>query len=174
MARIFITGSSAGLGLMAAQLLISQSHEVVLHRRNQERADAALAAAPGAVAAVTGDLARLSEMRSVAGQVNRFGRFDAVIHNAGVGYREARRIETEDGFPHVFAINVLAPYILTALIERPERLVYLSSGMHYGAGPLVRRRTHRAAPNFVVACGFACAKAAGYEADDFLAAAAGA
>jgi len=57
------------------------------------------------------------------------------IHNAGVGYREARRIETEDGFPHVFAINVLAPYILTALIERPERLVYLSSGMHYGAGP---------------------------------------
>jgi len=135
MARIFITGSSAGLGLMAAQLLISQSHEVVLHGRNQERANAALAAAPGAVAAVTGDLARLSEMRSVAGQVNRFGRFDAVIHNAGVGYREARRIETEDGFPHVFAINVLAPYILTALIERPERLVYLSSGMHYGAGP---------------------------------------
>jgi NAD(P)-dependent dehydrogenase (short-subunit alcohol dehydrogenase family) len=120
---------------MAAQLLISQSHEVVLHGRNQERADAALAAAPGAVAAVTGDLARLSEMRSVAGQVNRFGRFDAVIHNAGVGYREARRIETQDGFPHVFAINVLAPYILTALIERPERLVYLSSGMHYGAGP---------------------------------------
>jgi len=135
MARIFITGSSAGLGLMAAQLLISRSHEVVLHGRNQERADAALAAAPGAAAAVTGDLARLSEMRSVAGQVNRFGRFDAVIHNAGVGYREARRIETEDGFPHVFAINVLAPYILTALIERPERLVYLSSGMHYGAGP---------------------------------------
>jgi NAD(P)-dependent dehydrogenase (short-subunit alcohol dehydrogenase family) len=110
MARIFITGSSAGLGLMAAQLLISQSHEVVLHGRNQERADAALAAAPGAGAAVTGDLALLSEMRSVAGQVNRFGRFDAVIHNAGVGYREARRIETEDGFPHVFAINVLAPY----------------------------------------------------------------
>ena len=73
MARIFITGSLAGLGLMAAQLLISQSHEVVLHGRNQERADAALASAPGAGAAVTGDLARLSEMRSVAGQVNRFG-----------------------------------------------------------------------------------------------------
>ena len=35
--------------------------------------------------------------------------------------------------PHVFAINVLAPYVLTALIERPERLVYLSSGMHRGA-----------------------------------------
>jgi NAD(P)-dependent dehydrogenase (short-subunit alcohol dehydrogenase family) len=67
--------------------------------------------------------------------VNRLGRFDAVIHNAGVGYREACRIETEDGLPHVFAINVLAPYILTVLIERPKRLVYLSSGMHFGAEP---------------------------------------
>jgi hypothetical protein len=54
---------------------------------------------------------------------------------AGIGYREARRIETEEGLPHVFAVNVLAPYILTALIERPKRLVYLSSGMHYGADP---------------------------------------
>jgi NAD(P)-dependent dehydrogenase (short-subunit alcohol dehydrogenase family) len=55
-----------------------------------------------------------------------------VIHNAGVGYREPRRI-TGDGLPHVFAINVLAPYVLTTLIERPDRLVYLSSGMHHGA-----------------------------------------
>jgi NAD(P)-dependent dehydrogenase (short-subunit alcohol dehydrogenase family) len=52
-----------------------------------------------------------------------------VIHNAGVGYRERQR-RTEDGLPHVFAVNALAPYILTALIERPDRLVYLSSGMH--------------------------------------------
>ena len=58
-----------------------------------------------------------------------------MIYNAGVGYRETRRLETEDGLPHVFAINVLAPYILTALIDRPKRLVYLSSGMHRGADP---------------------------------------
>jgi NAD(P)-dependent dehydrogenase (short-subunit alcohol dehydrogenase family) len=135
MARIFITGSSTGLGLMAGQLLISQGHDVVLHGRSGEKANEALVAAPGAAAAVIGDLSRISETRSVAAQVNRLGRFDAVIHNAGVGYREARRIETEDGLPHVFAVNVLAPYILTALIERPERLVYLSSGMHYGADP---------------------------------------
>jgi NAD(P)-dependent dehydrogenase (short-subunit alcohol dehydrogenase family) len=62
--------------------------------------------------------------------VNRLGHFDAVIHNAAVGYREPRRIETADGLPHVFAINTLAPYILTALIDKPERLVYLSSGLH--------------------------------------------
>jgi NAD(P)-dependent dehydrogenase (short-subunit alcohol dehydrogenase family) len=65
-------------------------------------------------------------MRAVAEQANASGHFDAVIHNAGVGYRE-RRIETVDGLEHVFAINVLAPYVLTALIERPRRLVYLSS-----------------------------------------------
>ena len=62
--------------------------------------------------------------------MNELGSFDAVIHNAGVGYREVRRIETEDGLPHVFAVNTLAPYILTALIHRPKRLVYLSSGLH--------------------------------------------
>jgi NAD(P)-dependent dehydrogenase (short-subunit alcohol dehydrogenase family) len=135
MARIFITGSSTGLGLMAGQLLVSQGHEVVLHGRNQQRSDEALAAAPGAMAAVTGDLSKLSETRSIADQVNRLGPFDAVIHNAGVGYREARRVETEDGFPEVFAVNVLALYLLTALIERPRRLIYLSSGMHYGAHP---------------------------------------
>jgi NAD(P)-dependent dehydrogenase (short-subunit alcohol dehydrogenase family) len=55
-----------------------------------------------------------------------------VIHNAGIGSRETRRVETEPGVPSVFAVNVLTPYILTALIERPDRLVYLSSGMHHG------------------------------------------
>jgi NAD(P)-dependent dehydrogenase (short-subunit alcohol dehydrogenase family) len=53
-----------------------------------------------------------------------------VIHNAAIGYREPRRIATEDGLPHVFAVNTLAPYVLTALIRRPKRLVYLSSGLH--------------------------------------------
>jgi hypothetical protein len=42
-----------------------------------------------------------------------------VIHNVAVGYREPRRVETSDGLPQVFATNVLAPYILTALIGVP-------------------------------------------------------
>jgi NAD(P)-dependent dehydrogenase (short-subunit alcohol dehydrogenase family) len=132
MARVFISGSSAGLGLMAAQLLVEMGHRVVVHGRNQGRAGDALAAVPGAEAAVVGDLSDIREMCGVAEQVNRLGRFDAVIHNAGMGYRGFRRVATEAGLPQLFATNTLAPYVLTALIERPKRLVYLSSGMHRG------------------------------------------
>src|SRR5262249_3688278 len=133
MARIFITGSSTGLGLMAGQLLLEQGHQVVLHGRNPARADAAMANAPGADAAVVGDLSRIVDMKSVADQANRLRRFDAVIHNAGIGYREPKRHPTVDGLPHIFSVNVLAPYVLTALMDRPDRLVYLSSGMHHHA-----------------------------------------
>jgi NAD(P)-dependent dehydrogenase (short-subunit alcohol dehydrogenase family) len=133
--RVLITGSPDGLGLMAARLLIEQGHEVTLHARSRARAQEALAAAPGAAGALHGDLASLSQTRAVAEQANALGRFDAVIHNAGIGYREPRRVVTEDGVEHVFQINVLAPYVLTALIERPDRLVYLSSGMHRSGDP---------------------------------------
>ena len=92
MAKVFITGSSDGLGLMAARILIQQGHQVVLHGRNRERAETALGAAPGAAHTVFGDLSEVEETRRVADQVNALGRFDAVIHNAGVGYREPRRI----------------------------------------------------------------------------------
>ena len=129
MARVFITGSSDGLGLMAGQLLADQGHNVVLHARNDARAEDAQRAAPKAEAVVVGDLASLAATKDLAGQVNGLGSFDAIIHNAAVGYQEGHR-ETSDNLPHVFAINTLAPFILTVLIERPKRLVYLSSGMH--------------------------------------------
>jgi len=131
MARVFITGSSDGLGKMAAQLLVEQGHQVVLHARNAARAKDAMAGVSGVETVVIGDLSSVRQTRNVAEQVNALGVFDAVIHNAGVGYREVRRIETEDGLPHVFAVNTVAPYILTALIQRPKRLVYLSSGLHH-------------------------------------------
>jgi NAD(P)-dependent dehydrogenase (short-subunit alcohol dehydrogenase family) len=131
MSRVFITGSADGLGLMAGQLLAEQGHEVTLHARNQARAEDALAALPRAEHVVVGDVSSVAEMRAVADQVNAQGRFDAVIHNVGVGYREPRR-ETADKLEHVFAVNVLAPYLFTALITRPGRLVYLTSGMHRG------------------------------------------
>lgn len=79
-----------------------------------------------------GDLDTVAGARQVAARVNELGRFDAVIHNAAVGYREAHRL-TADGLPHVFAINTLSAYVLTALIERPHRFVFLSSGMHHHA-----------------------------------------
>jgi NAD(P)-dependent dehydrogenase (short-subunit alcohol dehydrogenase family) len=129
MARVFITGSADGLGLMAGELLADQGHKVVLHARNDARAADAKKAMPKAEAVVVGDLATIAATKDVAAQVNALGSFDAIIHNAAVGYREGHRV-TSDSLPHVFAINTLAPYILTALIERPKRLVYLSSGMH--------------------------------------------
>ena len=137
MGRVFITGSSDGLGLMAGRLLAADGHSVVLHARNKSRADETRAVLPQADGVIIGDLTGMAGMRQVAAQADAAGPFDAVIHNAGIGYREPRRVATEDGLAHVFAVNVLAPYLLTALIgrsgpERPGRLVYLSSGMHRG------------------------------------------
>jgi len=125
-ARVFITGSSDGLGLMAARLLLDQGHNVVLHARNENRANDTRSQAPGADAVVVGDLSSIAQTKSVAEQVNVLGAMDAVIHNAAIGYREPKRLETEDGLSHVFAINTLAPYILTVLIRKPKRLIILA------------------------------------------------
>jgi len=121
MARIFITGSADGLGQLAANALIAQGHQVVLHARNESRAQQAMDQVRGAESVVTADLAISDETKELAAKVNALGTFDAVIHNAGV---------YEDSAQQIFAVNTLAPYILTCLIQRPERLIYLSSGMH--------------------------------------------
>jgi len=135
MTRIFISGSADGLGLMAGELLLQQGHQVTFHARNQARADQLKRKLPQASAVVTGDVQTIAAMRDVAGQVNKLGHHDAVIHNVAIGYREPHRVETEDGLSQLFAINTLAPYVLTALIERPARLVYLSSGLHRSGDP---------------------------------------
>lgn len=126
MSRIFITGSADGLGLLAAKLLVAQGHSVVLHARNAERARQALEKIPQAEAALSADLSVMEEAIKLAGDVNALGRFDAVIHNAGV-YQVSGKL--------IFAVNVLAPYILTCLIEKPGRLVYMSSGLHMQGAP---------------------------------------
>lgn len=138
MAKVFITGSSQGLGLMAGRLLAEHGHEVMLHARNEKRAEEALTALPQADAVLIGDISTLAAMRDLADQANEQGKFDAVIHNAGIGYREPRRVETEDELSQLWAINVLAPYVLTALMHRPERLIYTTSGMHLGADPSLK------------------------------------
>jgi NAD(P)-dependent dehydrogenase (short-subunit alcohol dehydrogenase family) len=131
MRRIFITGSSDGLGFLAGKLLIEQGHRVVLHARDETKARALKARLPGCDAVVIGDVSTLDEMKSVAGQVNALGQFDAVIHNVAVGTHE-QRVLTSDGITQMFAVNVVAPYVLTALIDQPDRLIYLSSDMHAG------------------------------------------
>lgn len=123
MARIFITGSSDGLGLLAANAMTQAGHEVVLHARNEQRAQQALQEAKGATGVLIGDLASVEQTIQLAHAVNALGTFDAVIHNAGVYNAPARDL---------FAVNVLAQYILSCLITPPQRLIYLSSGMHLG------------------------------------------
>src|ERR1700761_5375603 len=135
MARVMITGSTDGLGLLAGQLLLDDGHEVTFHARSAARAGDLRRTEPRAQSVLVGDLSSQAETRAVAAQANALGRFDAVIHNAGMGYGEPRRTETADGLSALFAVNVLAPYLLTALIARPARLVYLSSGMSHGGDP---------------------------------------
>jgi NAD(P)-dependent dehydrogenase (short-subunit alcohol dehydrogenase family) len=141
MARIFITGSADGLGKMAAELLIGQGHEVVLHARSKARAEETKRNVPQAQAVVVGDLSSIAQSRIVAEQVNALGTFDAVIHNAAIGYKEPQRVETVDGLSHVFAVNTIAPYVLTALISKPKRLIYLSSMLHQNGDPTLEDLT---------------------------------
>jgi NAD(P)-dependent dehydrogenase (short-subunit alcohol dehydrogenase family) len=131
MAIVFITGSTDGLGRAAAQSLLDGGHQVVLHARSSERAASLAALKSRAAGIVVGDLRSAAEVRSIADQVNAIGRMDAVIHNAGI-YAERSRGSTPEGHADTLAVNTLAPYMLTALIERPRRLVYLSSGLHQG------------------------------------------
>jgi NAD(P)-dependent dehydrogenase (short-subunit alcohol dehydrogenase family) len=128
--RIFITGSSQGLGLLAGQMLAEKGHEVVLHARDEARATETRRVLPSAAEVLIADVSTLAAMQSLAKQANASGRFDAVIHNVAIGYREKRRVETADGLSQLWAVNVLAPYMLTALMRRPSRLVYLSSELH--------------------------------------------
>jgi NAD(P)-dependent dehydrogenase (short-subunit alcohol dehydrogenase family) len=129
MSRILVTGSTDGLGRAAADTLMNEGHEVVVHARSRERATALGDLASRSAGVVVGDLSSAVETHRVADQVNAIGRMDAIIHNAGV-YMTADRAASPEGHPTVFAVNTLAPYILTARIERPGRLIYLSSGMH--------------------------------------------
>ena len=128
MARLFITGSTDGLGYLAAQRLIEQGHRVILHGRNPQRAQAVRAKLSGAEAVVIGDLADPDETRQLAASVNALGKCDAVIHNAGIDEAPSRAI---------LHVNTLAPYLLTALIHPPRRLIYLGSDMHWQGQPVL-------------------------------------
>jgi NAD(P)-dependent dehydrogenase (short-subunit alcohol dehydrogenase family) len=121
MARIFITGSAGGVGRAAAENLLGDGREVIVHARSAQRLAAVSDLIDRGASAVVGDLADVDQVRAVADQVNRLGPLDAVIHNAGVLRG-----------PHILPVNVVAPYLLTALVDGPQRLVYLSSDMHHG------------------------------------------
>jgi NAD(P)-dependent dehydrogenase (short-subunit alcohol dehydrogenase family) len=132
MARVFVTGSSDGLGFGAAQQLVREGHTVVLHARSEARAAELRRKLSAPV--VVADVATVAAMKSAAHQVNALGPVDAVIHNVAIGYTRAERHETADGLEEHFAVNTLAPYVLTALVPA-KHLVYLSSGRHRSGRP---------------------------------------
>jgi len=137
MARIFITGSTDGLGRAAAQALIEKGHDVVLHARSPERAAALDELAPRSAGVVIGDLSSATDTRHVAEQVNAIGRMDAVIHNAGA-YSTKGRSPTAEGHPTIIAVNTLAPYLLTALERQPG--VFRQQALSDCTGLAVARR----------------------------------
>ncbi|WP_258724565.1 SDR family NAD(P)-dependent oxidoreductase [Cellulomonas sp. NS3] len=129
MSRILVTGSSDGIGLETARQLLAAGHDVVGHARNAERAAELRAAEPRLADVVVGDLASLAETRALAEAATAAGPYDAVIHNAGIGGGVPERTVTEDGLERILHVNTVAPYLLTALMPRPGRLVYLTSGL---------------------------------------------
>jgi NAD(P)-dependent dehydrogenase (short-subunit alcohol dehydrogenase family) len=128
MTRILITGGADGLGRAAAETLLGEGHDVIVHARSRDRLSAVRALLDRGATGVAGDLADVEQVRAVAEEVDSLGRLDAVIHNAGV-YRGAA----------VLPVNVVAPYVLTALIRPPQRLIYLSSDLHRGGHPDLSR-----------------------------------
>jgi NAD(P)-dependent dehydrogenase (short-subunit alcohol dehydrogenase family) len=129
MARILVTGSTEGLGRAAAETLVKLGQQVVVHARNSQRSGSLSKLRGLGAEVVIGDLASEQETRVLADQVNGLGRMDAIIHNAGV-YADQQRFPTPEGHPRTLAVNALVPYLLTALVERPDRLIYLTSDMH--------------------------------------------
>ncbi|KAL5610401.1 hypothetical protein FOVSG1_005082 [Fusarium oxysporum f. sp. vasinfectum] len=137
MARILITGSADGFGIVAARQLVQRNHEVYLHARNAQRAADAKAQCPGAAGVFIADLSLVSETKRLAKETNAVGTFDVIIHNAGMLYGPFRRTP-DTGLPAMVAVNVLAPYILTCLLTPPKRLVYIASQLHKDANTDVK------------------------------------
>jgi NAD(P)-dependent dehydrogenase (short-subunit alcohol dehydrogenase family) len=126
--RILVTGSADGLGRAAADALLSAGHEVVVHARNQDRAAGLDALVDRGAGIVVGDFAERDTVLRVAAELNDAKPLDAVIHNAGVW-----------SGPAVMPVNIIAPYLLTALLPGPRRLVYLSSSSHFSGRPALTR-----------------------------------
>jgi NAD(P)-dependent dehydrogenase (short-subunit alcohol dehydrogenase family) len=129
MARIFITGSTRGIGARTARQLIDLGHEVVVHARHHGRAEEAKAQFPEAHGVVVGELDNLASTSALAAKADAFGPFDVIIHNAGTGGNVPERVQTADGFERIFQTNVIAPYLLTALMELPKRLIFMTSSV---------------------------------------------
>ena len=137
MGTIAVTGSTDGIGLAAARTLLARGHRVLVHARSEERGRPVVAGLDGDVALVTGDLASPAAVRALADQLRRHAPLDVLVHNAGVWVRGDVPRRTRDGLETTFAVNVLAPHLLTALLADAVtgRLLWLGSGMARSGRP---------------------------------------
>ena len=137
-----VTGATSGIGKAAAAALARQGAEIIVVGRDPARAEATAAAiqadgAPPPKVEIA-DLARLDQVRALAGRLNQApDRIDVLINNAGLVLNE--RQVTPDGYEHVFAVNHLAPFLLTNLLRpkltasAPARVITVSSDAHTAA-----------------------------------------
>lgn len=142
---ILITGATNGIGFHAAKELASLGHTIILHGRDQQKGEAALAAIrkqyPHAnVSFLQADFSSLTQVRRLAQNINQLPQLDILINNAGAIFFQ--RQETEDGYEATFAVNHLAPFLLTNLIldklkaTGNTRIINVASNAHRRAGPL--------------------------------------
>lgn len=138
---VVITGATSGIGTETARALADMGARVVIINRNPQKAEAVAEdlrrTATGSIELVRGDMSSFASIRAAASEVlDRYPKIDVFISNAGV-FR-ARRHETTDGLEEVFAVNHLAPFLLTnLLLERlrasaPSRIVIVASEAHRG------------------------------------------
>lgn len=119
--RVLVTGANQGIGRETARRLLAAGARVLVHARTPQRLDGIPDLLADGAVGVAGELADPAQVRRLAQQVLDAGGVDAVVHNAGVMTG-----------PDIAAVNVVAPYLLTALLPGASRHVSLSSGMHRG------------------------------------------
>lgn len=140
---ILITGSTDGIGLETAKMLVSQGHHVLLHGRNPAKLDEvektlSELADGGPIESYVADLSRLGDVEAIATAVTeRHTHLDVLINNAGVFKTPAPL--TPNGLDVRFVVNTLAPYLLTQrllpLLNVSGRVVNLSSAAQSPVDP---------------------------------------
>jgi NAD(P)-dependent dehydrogenase (short-subunit alcohol dehydrogenase family) len=143
---ILITGATAGIGKATARELAAKGHHVIIHGRNEQKAQKVVAEIKQAtgnqhVNYLIADLFSMTAIKEMAARFNaKYDHLDVLINNAGA-VLDDKRFETADGIEGTMALNVFAPLLLTELLlprlrqSQDARVINMSSGTHRMAHP---------------------------------------